>query len=84
MYPKQKDTATGTGTGTGTYSTENEAKLESYDDYGWSDRGVLFTGDAIFVGGIGALFEGDERRWWNGVCQVSEINNSFFSTERQP
>jgi len=36
-------------------------------------QGCLFTGDCLFVGGIGALFDGDEEQWWNGIQQVAIV-----------
>lgn len=33
----------------------------------------MFTGDCVFVGGIGALFDGDEERWWRGAEQVRTL-----------
>ena len=38
-------------------------------------HGCVFTGDCVFVGGIGALFDGDEERWWRGVEQVCTLHN---------
>eukprot|EP00750_Incisomonas_marina_P020954 INCI4117.7.p1 GENE.INCI4117.7~~INCI4117.7.p1 ORF type:complete len:344 (-),score=35.88 INCI4117.7:106-1137(-) len=57
------------------------ARIPETDD--WAGRiatrfnegqhGCVFTGDCVFVGGIGALFDGDEERWWRGVEQLRRL-----------
>ena len=35
--------------------------------------GAVFTGDALFISGIGALFEGDEETWLRGMVSVATL-----------
>jgi hydroxyacylglutathione hydrolase len=40
------------------------------------DEGALFTGDTLFVGGIGAFFEGNARQMVDALQRVSELPDS--------
>lgn len=35
--------------------------------------GALFSGDTLFVGGCGRLFEGSAEQMWSSLCRIAEL-----------